>query len=132
VTVPHLPQPPAPASVSLSPAARSQLWESFDPDAMDRLLNTLGPEDRARFLRAFEDAELAAAGRTDVETRDVTVTIRFGDPEGQKLLEQVWAPFWSELPAAALSDPSYPLPGRALAAVRLADSTAKGEKEGKP
>lgn len=132
VTVPSIPQPVAPALVTLSPAARAQLRETIDLDAMDRLLNTLGPEDRARFLRTFEDVELAASGRKDVETRDVIVTIRFGDPERQMLLERVWTPFWSHLPPAALSDPFNPLPGRMMAAARLPDSTAAESTEGKP
>jgi hypothetical protein len=99
---------------------------------MDRLLATLGPEDRAQFLDSFQDAELAASGRRDVETRDVSITVWFSDPERQQLLEQVWAPFWSQLPATALSDPSSPLPGRRLAALRQADSLARARNEQEP
>lgn len=117
---------PAPASspLSLSPAAREQLRTRIDLSALDRLLITLGPEDRARFLRSFEDVEWAASGRRDVETTGLTVTVQFGDPERQQLLERVWAPFWSQLPPSVLSDASYPLPGRTIAAVRRADSAS--------
>jgi hypothetical protein len=129
--VANLPQP-TPPSTSLSPAARAQLRGTIDLDAMDRLLTTLGPGDRAQFLSSFQDAEWAAAGRSDVETRDVSVTVWYAEPERQRLLEHVWAPFWSQLPSALLSDPSYPLPGRALAAARLADSAAVARKRRDP
>jgi hypothetical protein len=118
VAVQPVPEPSQAASVSLSPAAREQLTGKIDLGAVDRLLPTLTPEDRARFLHSFQDVEWAAHGRTDVETRDVTVIVQYGDPERQRLLEQAWAPFWSQLPSAVLSDPSYPLPGRTLAAAR--------------
>lgn len=127
----HIPLP-AQAPSALSPAARAQLSRSFDLDAMDRLLATLGAEDRALFLASFKDAEWAASGRRDVETRDVSITVWFRDPERQQLLEEVWAPFWSQLPATALSDPSSPLPGRRLAARRQANSLARARKEGEP
>lgn len=129
----HVPPvaPPA-AQPALSAGARARLGASIDLDAMDRLLATLGPEDRVRFLESFKDAEWAAAGRRDVETRDVSVTVRFGDPGRQRLLEQMWAPFWSQFPAAALSDPSIPFPGRTLAAVRHADSLAARRKVREP
>ncbi len=123
---------PQPAPASLSPAAREQLRGQIDIDAMDRLLTTLAPEDGARFLRNFDDVEWAASGRTDVETRDVTITIRFGDAERQRLLEHIWAPFWSQLPPALLSDDSYPLPGRTLAVSRRADSASAARKEREP
>lgn len=99
---------------------------------MDRLLATLGPEDRARFLQSFQELEWAAAGRADVETRDVTVIVHYGDAERQRLLEQAWAPFWSQLPPAALADPSYPLPGRTLAAARLATGRAADRRDNEP
>lgn len=124
VGVQPLPEPPRAAPVSLSPAAREQLAGQLDLGAVDRLLPTLSPEDRARFLRSFQDVEWAAVGRRDVETRDVTVIVQYGDAERQRLLEQAWAPFWSHLPSAVLLDPSYPLPGRALAAVRQDSSAA--------
>jgi hypothetical protein len=132
VTVPALPPPPASGSATLSPAARASLGETIDTGALDRLLNTLSPEHRARFLQTFEDVELAASGRTDMETRDVTMTVWFSDPERQMLLEHVWAPFWAQLPWALLSDTSHPLPGRTLAAARQADSASAAGKERKP
>jgi hypothetical protein len=117
----------------LSPAAREQLTGRLDLGAVDRLLPTLTPEDRAHFLRSFQDVEWAADRRTDVETRDVTVIVQYGDAERQQLLEQAWAPFWSQLPPAVLSDPTYPLPGRVLAAVRQdARAAAVDRKEAKP
>lgn len=128
VTVPHVPQPPATASAALSAGARAELRGTVDLEAMDRLLTTLDPEDRARFLRTFQEAEWVASGQKGVETRDVTVTIRFADPERQRLLEHVWAPFWSHLPPAVLSDASYPLPGRMLAAARADSASAAGKK----
>jgi hypothetical protein len=131
VTAAHVP-PPAPASASLSSEARAELRESVDLEAMDRLLNTLGAEDGAQFLKSFEDVELVASGRADMETRNVSVTIWYADPERQRLLEHVWAPFWAQLPPAVLLDPSYPLPGRTLAAARRADSAAVARREREP
>lgn len=129
----HVPPsaPPA-AQPALSAGARATLGASIDLDAMDRLLATMNPEERARFLESFADAEWVASGRRDVETRDVSVIVRFADPERQHLLEQVWAPFWTRLPASALTDPSYPLPGRTLAAARQADSLAPQRNEREP
>jgi hypothetical protein len=132
VTVPQLPPPAVSTSPSLSPAARAYLGEAIDVDALDRLLNTLGPEERTSFLRTFDDVELAASGRTDVETRGVTMTIRFGDPEQQMLLDHMWAPFWLQFAPTLLSDVSHPLPGRALAAARRADSTSAARTEPEP
>lgn len=124
------PVPQTPAAPALSAAAREQLRDRIDLSAVDRLLSTLGPEDRARFLLSFEDVEAAANGRTDVETRGVRMIIQFADPERQRLLEQVWAPYWSQLPAAALKDSAYPLAGRSLAAARRVDSaTATNERK---
>lgn len=126
-------QEPSGAAVSLSPAARAQLSGKLDLGAVDRLLPTLAPEERAHFLRGFQDVEWAAGDSMDAETRDVTIIIQYGDAERQRLLEQAWAPFWSQLPPAVLSDRSYPLPGRALAAARRdADSLAAGRKEREP
>jgi hypothetical protein len=127
-----LPEPVHGPAASLSQAAREKLVGKVDLRALDRLLETLGPEERARLLRSFEGVEQAATGRTDVETRDVTIITRYGDPERQRLLEQAWAPFWSGLPPALLADPSYPLPGRSLAAIRRGDSTANERKEREP
>ncbi|HEX2077061.1 MAG TPA: hypothetical protein VHG08_05110 [Longimicrobium sp.] len=119
--------------MSLSSAAREQLTGKLDLGAVDRLLPTLAPEDRTHFLRSFQDVEWAANGRTDVETRDVTVIVQYGDAERQRLLEQAWAPFWSQLPPAVLSDPAYPLPGRTLAALRQNTTAAAADrKERKP
>lgn len=131
VAVQALPHPQQ-GSPSLSPAARELLDGKVDLSAMDRLLTTLGPEERTRFIRSFEDVEWAASGRTDVETRDVVVTVRFGDPHRQRLLEHAWAPFWSQLPRAVLLDASYPLPGRTLAGARRADSVSAVSKEREP
>lgn len=131
VAVQSMPEPPA--SVSLSPAAREQLTGKLDLAAVDRLLQTLTPEDRARFLLSFEDVEWVANGHMDVETRDVRVIVQYGDAERQRLLEQAWAPFWSKLPPAVLSDVAYPLPGRTLAAARQgASAPAADTKEGNP
>jgi hypothetical protein len=133
VAVQPVPEPAQAASVSFSPAAREQLTGTLDLGAVDRLLPTLAPEDRTRFLRSFQDVEWAATGRTDVETRDVTIIVQYGDAERQRLLEQAWAPFWSQLPPAVLSDPTYPLPGRSLAAVRQgATAAAEDWKEREP
>jgi hypothetical protein len=126
------PIPHTPLAPTLSTAAREQLRDRIDLGAVDRLLSTLGPEDRARFLLSFEDVEAAASGRIDVETRDVRFIVQFADPERQRILEHVWAPFWSQLPAAVLSDPSYPLPGRTLAGIRRADSVSAVMKERDP
>jgi hypothetical protein len=131
VTAAHVP-PPAPASASLSPEARARLRESIDLEAMDRLLNTLGAKDGAQFLKSFEGAESVALGRADMETRGVSVTIWYADPERQQLLEHVWAPFWAQLPPSVLLDLSYPLPGRMLAAARRADSAAVARREREP
>ncbi len=133
VAVQPVPEPPQAASVSFSPAAREQLTGKLDLGAVDRLLPTLAPEDRARFLRSFQDVEWAATGRTDVETRDVTIIVQYGDAERQRLLEQAWAPFWSQLPPAVLSDPAYPLPARSLAAARQgAIAPAEDRKDREP
>jgi hypothetical protein len=133
VVIPPAPHPASHPSETISQAAREQLTGKLDLAAVDRLLETLGPEERARFLQSFEDVEQAANGRTDVETRDVTIIIRFGDPERQRLLDQAWAPFWSQLPPAVLADVSHPLPGRSLAAARRqADSLATERKGAKP
>lgn len=127
-----VPPPASGTPAALSAGARAQLENTVDLEAMDRLLATMSPEERERFLESFADAEWAASGRRDVETRDVSVTVRFGDPERQRLLEQMWAPFWSQLPASALYDPSHPLPGRTLAAARQADSLARPRNEREP
>jgi hypothetical protein len=131
VAVQSAPKPATGSSEFLSQAARDQLAGKVDFDALDRLLSTLPPEDRGHLLGSFADAE-AAAARRNGETRDVTVIVRYGDPERQRLLDQVWAPFWSQLPPAVLADVSYPLPGRSLAAVRQMDSAAARAKEREP
>lgn len=123
---------PSGAAVSLSPAARAQLSGRIDLGAVDRLLPTLSPEDQAHFLRSFQDVEWSASASTGVETRDVTIIVQYGDAERQRLLDQAWAPFWSQLPPAAFSDRSYPLPGRSLAAARRGANAQAAPKERDP
>lgn len=132
VGVRPVPQPAQAPAEDLSQTVREQLDERLDLRALDRLLGTLAPEDRAQLLRSFEDLEQAAQGRADIETRDVTVITHFEDPERQQLLEQTWAPFWSHLPSALLQDLTYPLPGRSLAVIRQPDSTTSRRKEREP
>lgn len=114
---------PAPPSVSLSPAARAQLTGVIDFEALDRLLSLMSPGEREHFLAVFADVQ-AAASRTDVETRTVRTPMGFSDPERQRLLERVFAPHRASLPAAAATNPSYPLPGHAPSRAPLPDSTA--------
>jgi hypothetical protein len=108
---------PAPA-LTLSPEARSQLAGSVDLSAMDRLLLMLDPADQQRLLATFADVEVAANDQPRApthETTDVSVIVRFTDPERQMLLERMWAPFWRQLPPSVLRDRTFPLPGRVIA-----------------
>jgi hypothetical protein len=64
VAIQAAPAPVQDPSKSLSQGARDQLTGKLDVEAIDRLLGTLAPEDRGRFLSSFEDLERASAGHT--------------------------------------------------------------------
>lgn len=123
---------PQPAPKALSSATRQQLAGTVDLVAMDRLLETLSPEERQQFLSIFADLEAAVTGRAGVETRDVFIPLWFADPERQRLLELMWAPTRAKMPASVRADSLYPLPRPLRLPARPADSLTVRAAGGKP
>lgn len=132
----HVPQPapvhaPTGAPATLSAAARAYLAETVDIAELDRLLSSLGPEDRARYLESFADVERAATGRVDIETRDVNI-ITFTDPGLRQLSDRVWRPFHARFPLDVHPASLYPLPVRLPAAAHRTADTAAAKQERAP
>lgn len=105
--------------VRLSPELRQKLGASFDVGAVERLLQTMEPAEREAFLQTLTAPSTPdLSGEAGGETRDVRILIRSTDPERQRHLDEMWAPYWDRLPPEALDDPAQPYPGREIARAR--------------
>jgi hypothetical protein len=94
----------------LPAAERGRVYAHFDADALEHLLRWIRPEHRNEVLSCFQRSFSATQSRLTF----------IGVPEVQAVLEEVWAPFWSQLPAAALDDPTMQIyPGREVARRRI-------------
>jgi hypothetical protein len=93
-------------------AARLRLRPGVDPDALERLLQYFPAESRASHLEMFSNPNIEVDG--DGRRPDVTMLDRISDPVLQRLLEEVWQPYWAAIPNAELEWPGGP-PGRELA-----------------
>ena len=111
----------------LEPATRSRLQPYFDVDALDRLIASMHPQERA-FLVQNLSAPDHSGLHPGSSGSHLQLPIRFSDPAQQALLEQVWAPYWEQLPAEALDSAEYLFPGRELARARRAARSAHGER----
>lgn len=114
-----------PVSTLLTPEARQELSKSFDLDAMDELLAMMGPEEQRWNLIQM------GVVQTGEETRDVSMPLHSDDPERQKLIERMWAPYWDHFPPEWLDRTDLPFPGREIARVRRAAREA-GQQKGGP
>lgn len=126
LTMPH-PQPERPelrlaiteTTYHLAPAERVKVRPGFDVDALERLLGRIHPDRRAEILALFQH-------QPPNSRKELTF---LGDPELQAILEEVWAPFWDELPESDLEDETMAIfPGREIAKKRR-DSRRRGETE---
>ncbi len=102
--------PPDP-TYRMSSEDRSKIMYIFDPEALERLISMLPPEDRAYYLAHFQypDGELA---------EPPPKLVKFDDPDLQAVLEEVWVPYWSTMPPSALYEKSS-IPGQRLALAHL-------------
>lgn len=94
-------------SYSLAPGDRERIRESFDADALERLLRAVRPEYRSVILSRFQ---WDASGRSQGDL------VELPDPHLQALLADVWAPYWEQFPAEAYSEEDAPIPGRPITA----------------
>lgn len=105
------------ATYRLSPADRAKLIDFYDADALERLLQMVEPDARARMLPMFQ--------RSDQRRGMIT---KLDDPALQGVLEEVWAPYWDDLPADALEDEEGGVPGREIARRRRLERQRQGGK----
>lgn len=103
-----------PVSSLLTPEARRELGKQIDVDALDELLASMEPGERRETLAGM------GVIQTGEETRDVSIPMYSSDPERQKLIERVWAPYWDHLPPEWLDRTDLPFPGREIARARRA------------
>lgn len=115
-----------PASSLLTPEARRELEKQFDVSAMDELLASMSPAERQETLIKM------GVIQTGETTRDVTFPVHSDDPERQKLIERMWAPYWDHLPPEWLDRTDLPFPGREIARARRAAKAASPNKDGTP
>ena len=95
----------------MSTGDRGKIMSIFDPEALERLISMLPTEDRRYYLAYFQypDGDMA---------EPPPKLVKFDDPNLQAVLEEVWVPYWSTMPQAALYVESQ-IPGRHLALARL-------------
>lgn len=95
---------------------RAQLRPPFDPDALERLLQSATPE-----IRPFLIQKLFRKP----QARQWSHLSRINDPVLQALLDEAWQPFWRDFPVDVLEDESMDAyPGRRLALQRRRPSTS--------
>ena len=83
-------------SYRLTAEERATVQQTFDVDALERLLAMLNPSERPYHFSSFQ-----------VQTGDTRRELgMFGDPVLNQALGEVWRPYWDSLPDWALADPS--------------------------
>lgn len=97
----------------LSPEDRAMLAPGFDVNALERLLKQIRPDLRREILSYFQ---VGKSGGHLIEIHD---------PDLQAVLEEVWAPFWDNVPDEALEADWYRMPGREIAKARRAEARAR-------
>ena len=96
----------------LDPAVRAHIAPDFDADALERLLQHLGPLDRPTVLDEF----LLPEQRVYAPVPNQWWVLKaFTDTVLNEMLAEVWQPFWDSQPVERLTDPHCPYPGQALA-----------------
>jgi hypothetical protein len=92
-----------------------RLKPGVDPDALERLLQYFPAESRLSHLEMFsiQKEAVASSGRLP----DISALDRISNPVLQRLLEEVWQPYWATVPDVELDATSGP-PGRELARLR--------------
>jgi len=93
----------------LSAEERATILKGFDVEALERLLGLIPPKARQELLSYFQ----ASAKRGEV-----TMLVQLGDPELQAILEEVWAPYWSNYTLEEMEQEEAEIPGRAIARQR--------------
>jgi hypothetical protein len=93
----------------LSAEERATVLKGFDVEALERLLGMTPPKARQELLAYFQ----APAKRGEV-----TMLVQLGDPELQAVLEEVWAPYWSNYTLEEMEQEKAEIPGRAIAKQR--------------
>lgn len=96
-------------SYRLSDVDRARVSDIFDVNALERLISMLPSGDRADVLEHFTS--------TEYEEEHMGYIVHLNDPHLQAVLEEVWLPYWSTVPSAALYETSE-IPGRQLALSR--------------
>lgn len=104
------------AAYRLSNQERAKLQEGFDATALERLLGMVRPDMRRELLAHFQVGDEAGPLRGRITD--------LYDPELQRVLEEVWAPMWADLPDDMLEAADDPLPGRRIARQRRAAARA--------
>lgn len=111
--------PPRPAivkpdlSFQLTPEQRANLVRGIDANALEKLAQRLPADSREMFLASFlkpKPGELAAPRIVGMTTEDEAI---------RGLLEEVWAPTWTERGLEAIETSREMLPGREIAKARL-------------
>jgi hypothetical protein len=92
-------------SFRLDAAARANIRDIYDPDALERLLQLVHPDHRMDILASFQMKPF------DGEYRGLLVEIL--DPELDPLLDAVWAPLWKNATDEELEANIYGMRGRA-------------------
>ncbi|HEX8430850.1 MAG TPA: hypothetical protein VF625_06160 [Longimicrobium sp.] len=90
-------------SYRLTPDQRTGVLPFFDVGALERLLGMVRADAREPMLRFFLAAEKKGPHAMLTE---------LDDPELQAVLEEVWAPYWKDLPDEILDREEAPIPGR--------------------
>ena len=96
-------------------ASRRRLQPGVDSEALERLLQYFPAESRASHLEMFSTRRMEVD--RDGCGPEVTTLDRISEPALQRLLEEVWQPYWAHLVDAELERPGGP-PGRELAQQR--------------
>jgi hypothetical protein len=92
---------------------RASLAPHFDADALERLLRQVRPDMRGEILPSFQIGKGPGGHLVEIH-----------DPHLQAVLEEVWAPFWNDVPDQALEENWYRMPGREIAMGRRAAARA--------
>ena len=100
------------ATYRLSKEERAKVQEGFDVDALQRLVGMVRPDMRQELFVHFQVGEEVGPQRGRI--------VQMNDPELQRVLEEVWAPMWDDVPDEDLDVTNDPLPGRTVAKQRRA------------
>jgi hypothetical protein len=106
-------QPTPDDSYHIDAAARARLQPGVDADALERLLRCFPAESRASHLDMFSSRLVMVDA--DGRAPNVTSLDRISEPVMQRLLEEVWQPFWASFSDAELEQKRGGPPGRELA-----------------